>query len=103
MDHEYIIHLVNPSSRPPFYLVADRLWGIGCNIDSDGDSIVPEDTEWTELYLRLRGGSEFDEVNIGPISDNPLILAVRSPSKFLCENTAAFLQTISGGSIEKIA
>lgn len=103
MTHEYIIHVVNPSSRPPYYLVADHLWGTGCNIDSDGDSVEPEDTEWTELTLRLRAGSESDRIDIDPISDNPLVLAVRSPSQLLCESAAGFLQTTSGGSIEKIA
>ena len=103
MEREYIIHLLAPGPRPPFYLVADHLWGAGSDVDSDGDSGAPDDTDWTELSLSLRGASESEQVHIDPVSDRPLILAVRSPSAAICERVGNYLQSTSGGSIEKIA
>ena len=103
MEHEYIIHLVNPGPRPPYYLVAEHLWGPGCDVDSDGDSDTPEDSKWVELSLFLRGATKADQVHIDPVSEDPLVLAVRSPSQSLCERVVTFLLAISGGSIEKAA
>jgi hypothetical protein len=41
---EYTIRLRDPGPRPAYYLVADHLWGRGCNIDSDGNGATPDDT-----------------------------------------------------------
>jgi hypothetical protein len=46
--------LTSPGSRPPFYRVAQHLWGAGCNFDSDGDSDFPDARDWTELTVVLR-------------------------------------------------
>lgn len=100
MDSDYAIYLRSPGPRPAFHLVADSLWGKGCATDSDGNSYNAFDTEWTELSLSLRGGTELDQVHIDLASESPLILVVRSPSQVLCEKAAIYLQSISGGTIE---
>ena len=100
MATNYTIYLKSPGPRPAFHLVADSLWGKGCGTDSDGNSENAFDTEWTELSLSLRGGTELDQVHIDPASENPLVLVVRSPSQVLCERTAIYLHSMSGGEID---
>jgi hypothetical protein len=103
MRHEYIIHLREPGPRPAYYLVAHHLWGAGCNIDSDGDSATPEDTNWTELSLFLRGAPASEQVHVDPVSELPLILKIRSPSEELCKRVAKYLNSTSGGVLEDTA
>lgn len=100
MDPDHIVYLRNPGPRPAYHLVADQLWGKGCACDSDGNSNSGYDTEWTELSLFLRGGTELDQVHVDPISVSPLVLIVKSPSLILCERAATYLQSVAGGSIE---
>lgn len=76
--------------RPAYWKLAAHLWGPGCNIDSDGNSRTPDDEEWTELTLFLRGEpGQF--VTVDPIADQPATLAIRSPDATLAEKAAAFL------------
>lgn len=88
-----------PGPRPPFYKVAYYLWGEGANIDSDGDSLDPEDTNWTELSVCLRD-DETPEVDVYPISENPLILKISSTSYELAKKTAEFIAKETGGVLE---
>lgn len=103
MHRDYIIHLRVPGPRPAYYLVAHHLWGAGCNIDSDGNSATPEDTNWTELSLFLRGAPLSEQIQIDPVSELPLILKIRSPSEELCERVAKYLISTSGGALEDAA
>jgi hypothetical protein len=100
MATEHVVHLRNPGPRPAFYLVAHHLWGASCNIDSDGNSSTPEDDNWTELSLFLREASPSEQIHVDPVSDDPLVLAIRSPSAALCERVAAYLARTTGGTIE---
>ena len=50
----HAFHLSSPGKRPPFYELAQHLWGVGCDVDSDGNSSNPDATDWTELTIRLR-------------------------------------------------
>lgn len=93
---EYLVNIVEPGPRPPFYQVAEHLWGAGCNIDSDGDSRTVGDTQWTELTIELRGADE-QRVDVDPISADPLVLQVRSFSAHLAEEVAKFIAGRSGG------
>lgn len=103
MTSEHVLRLANPGPRPAYYLVARHLWGADCNIDSDGNSGTPEDVHWTELSLFLRGTSPSQQVHVDPVSENPLILAIRSPSQDLCERVAQYLVSTTGGAIENAA
>ena len=85
-----------PGPRPPYYKVADYLWGEGANIDSDGNSTNPEDTDWTELSICFRD-EDTPYVHVDPISENPLILEVRSISYELAKKTAEYIACKTGG------
>jgi hypothetical protein len=98
MDHS--LQIIAPGPRPPYFQVAEHLWGIGCNIDSDGDSVTPEDRQWTELTVCLRSNPG-QRVDIDPISNDPLILVVRSSDQSLCRQTAEFIASASGGEVQR--
>jgi hypothetical protein len=103
MQRQYKLRLKNPGPRPTFYSVAEHLWGPGCNTDSDGNSATPEDPNWTELSLFLRGSSPSEQVDVDPVSVAPLVLEIRSPSQALCERVARYLAGVAGGEIEHAA
>lgn len=102
MSRSYRINVVKPGPRPPYYKVAEHLWGPGCNIDSDGNSEEPEDDQWTELAIELRDG-EGKRVDVDPVSMTPLILQVRSSSFQLAEAVAVFIVQQSGGELQYVA
>lgn len=75
---------------PPFYKIADALWGVGANIDSDGNSVAPDSTDWTELTLILRS-DETQRIDIDPIEEsNDLML--RSESSDLLHKALSYLK-----------
>jgi len=102
MPQQFVALIKQPGPRPAYYLVAEHLWGSDCNIDSDGDSQTPEDTQWTELSLSLRGTSS-SHIEIDPVSIEPLVLAVRSSQESLCQQAARFIIAHSGGALERDA
>ena len=77
MLSQTVVYLVAPGERPPFGQVADHLWGPEANVDSDGNSRTPDDTQWTELSLFLRGADDA-EVHVDPVATCPLTLQIRS-------------------------
>lgn len=99
MLSQTVVYLVAPGERPPFGQVADHLWGPEANIDSDGNSRTPDDTQWTELSLFLRGADDA-EVHAHPVTTSPLTLQIRSPNAYLVERTARFLSEKTLGRIE---
>ena len=103
MVSDHVLYLRNPGPRPAYYFLAEHLWGVGCNIDSDGNSDTPEDNGWTELSLFLRGAPSLEQVDIDPISESPLVLKIQSPSQVLCERVAQYLANTAGGTIESAA
>ena len=102
MSNDHAIQIKAPGPRPEFYRIAEYLWGAGCNIDSDGDSRSPDDCDWTELSLSLRGVPG-QHVDIDPLSAEPLVLVIRSPQESLCQRAAEFIVSRSGGTIESLA
>ncbi|WP_372392216.1 hypothetical protein ACCQ05_19830 [Xanthomonas sp. NCPPB 3582] len=102
MSNNYVVKITSPGPRPEFYRIAEYLWGVGCNIDSDGDSSSADDRSWTELSLSLRG-SPGQYLDIDPISLEPLVLAIRSPQESLCAKAAEFIVFYSGGIAESLA
>ena len=101
MSNDHAIQIKAPGPRPVYYLIAEHLWGTGCNIDSDGDSRTPEDSDWTELSLSLRGAPG-QQLDIDPISTEPLVLVVRSPQASLCSKAVKFIISFSGGTVESM-
>lgn len=89
--------LIEPGPRPPYYKVAEHLWGAGCNFDSDGDTSSPEATDWTELTIISRSDPN-QRVDIDPHpEDGPLVLVIRSEHLELAKAVALFLQREAGG------
>lgn len=93
---EHVLYIKNPGPRPPYYQVADHVWGPGCDLDSDGNSATRDDRTWTELTLILRSSPDL-RVEIHPASVEPLVLAIRSSHRPLCLATAEYLVATSGG------
>ena len=100
MMNETVFYLVDPGERPPFGRVADELWGLQANIDSDGNSRTPDDTQWTELSLMLRDGSNETCIHIDPVATLPLVLQIRSFDAGLAERAARFLSKETNGSVK---
>lgn len=75
---------------PPFYKIAEFLWGKNANVDSDGNSETPEDRRWSELTLILRE-DESQRIDIDPIADDPKKLVVRANSNELLLLVVDFL------------
>lgn len=98
MSTDYFIEISPEGPLPAYYLVAEHLWGPGCNIDSDGDSKPPDDRHWTELTLTLRTTPGL-RVDVDPVSINPLVLVVRSENEAVCVSTASYIISVAGGSI----
>jgi hypothetical protein len=67
--------------------------------DSDGNSRTPDDTQWTELSLILRGSEGEAEIHIDPAAVSPLVLKIRSPYASLAKQTAIFLCKQTAGII----
>jgi uncharacterized protein (DUF58 family) len=103
MTNEHVLYVRNPGPRPAFCLVAEHLWGVGCNFDSEGNSRTPLDTEWVELYVALRGTGMAELVQIEAVSESPLVLAVRSSRQDLCTRAAEYLASKTGGKIAAAA
>lgn len=94
-------YLRNPGPRPAFSRLAGHLWGADADIDSDGDSTHPEDAGWTELTLILRASPDRQRVDVVPVSQDPLVLAIRSADASLAARALGYLQEHAGGTIER--
>src|SRR6187402_1243414 len=90
--------LVSPGPRPPYWTVAEHLWGEGCDFDSDGDSSPPDSQSWTELTVILRSDTT-QRVDIDPLSKEPLVLVIRSEQAELASKAAEYLSATTGGVI----
>ena len=97
----YRILLKSPGPRPPFYKLAEHLWGADCHVDSDGDSIPPDTQFWTELTLAPSGPDDAERLDIDPIVDSAghLSLLIRSESESIAARAADYLYQIAGGEL----
>lgn len=97
--------LTAPGPRPPFFRVAEHLWGPDSDYDSDGNSRTPEASDWTELTLSLRApqwqqDNTEQRVDVDPVdADGPLTLAIVSNDDDLASRAAAFLHREAGGEL----
>ena len=87
-----VLFLVNPGPRPPFGHVADHLWGAGSDVDTEGNSSDPNDSNWTELTVQARPDpDDLSRVDVVPVSESPLVLKVVASSAALAERVAEYL------------
>lgn len=92
------LYLIDPGPRPPYYEVAQALWG-DRDFDSDGDSGTPDAADWTELSVILRPGYA-ERVDIDPVGEaTRLVLCIRSESEELVRRAGDFLRRRTGGSL----
>lgn len=89
MKTDKILYISPESERPIFYSLAEHLWGTGVDIDSDGNSITPDDTNWTELTIINRSNPE-QRIDIDPVQIKPLILKIEG-KEGLVEKAAGYL------------
>jgi hypothetical protein len=97
----YKFYVTCPEDRPVFWSIPVFLWGEGCDVDTDGDSYPATSTTWTELYIVLRRASRNAKVDIFPLQNEPLILAVISPNSYLAVRAAYVLARYTKGKIAK--
>ena len=98
----YSVQITPEGLLPDFYSIAEHLWGVGCNVDSDGDCAGSDHRLWTELTLSLRGTSG-ERIDIDPLSLMPLTLVIRSSHATLCQRVADYIVSVSGGIIGAVA
>ncbi|OBZ92036.1 hypothetical protein ADU59_28995 [Pararhizobium polonicum] len=93
--------LSSPGDRPAYHALAEHLWGIGCDIDSDGNSSSPDATDWTELTIILRANTD-KRIDIDSVSSTgPLVLSIRSDDAELAYRAALYLCDVAGGELTK--
>ena len=92
--YELRIHVNGP--RPPCARVAEHLWGVGVDFDSDGDSTSATDPNWTELTVERRQEPR-ERVDIDLVSEQPLVLKVVGSSVSLTRRAAEFLRDRTRG------
>lgn len=97
--------LRGPGPRPAYYKIAEHLWGVGCDFDSDGNSSHPDATDWTELTVSLRPTEQDSRdseqrLDIDPADDpHRLVLEITSDSDDLARRAAEFLRDTAGGDL----
>lgn len=108
-EYQHVLRLLEPGPRPPYYEVVEHVYGVGSNVDTEGNSYDPHTTQWTELYMQLRPSRE--EMLRGDWHTHPLVhiwieetepvmcvgsddesLALKT-ARYLAERTGAILQT----------
>ena len=77
---------------PPYYEIANFLWGVEADIDSDGNSENPDSLDWNELTLILRSNPEH-RIDIDPDPNDDGLLIVKSEIEELLLNTVEFLKS----------
>ena len=96
MLDRYEVRVQVNGARPPFAELAQHLWGVGADFDSDGDSTSDDDRQWKELTVEHRAAPE-ERVDIDPVADVPLILKVVASSEALARCAAEFLRDRTDG------
>ncbi len=86
---EVEIEIIGP--MPAYYKIADHIWGVDADIDSDGNSETAESTDWNELTIILRSNRE-QRIDIETISTNPKLLLLCASSEDLSGSAIQFLR-----------
>lgn len=93
----FLLHA--PGLARPFPWLPNTCGAPKCNIDSDGNSRSVADEQWTELTLILRA-DRLQRLDIDPLTEVPLVLAIHSSQAGLGRKAAEFLQAHCGGTLE---
>ena len=98
MGYRFRLFVEVSGPRPPFGAVIDHLWGVGTDVDSDGDSRTADDREWTELWVAKRPECS-EVVSVSPESEAPLVVEGASDSRDLAQRAANFIARETNGRI----
>ena len=90
-DYRHQLQISRIGPRPPFGEVVAHVFGVGANVDTDGDSATPSATDWTWLYMRQRPSQGSPVVLVQFADDRPDLMIVSSDDEALAQKTAAFL------------
>ena len=96
-DFQFEISIARVGPRPPYRELVDHVYGIGANVDTDGDSIPASSTDWTWLYMSLRPQADIPVVVVSLSDDLSDLLLVQSNDQDLATRTASFLAYRTGG------
>ena len=86
---EVEIEIIGP--MPAYYKIADHIWGVDADIDSDGNSETADSTDWNELTIILRSDRE-QRIDIETISKKKNSLLLCASSNELSESAMRFLR-----------
>ncbi len=78
-------------AMPPYYHIAEHIWGKGVDIDSDGNSKMPLSTDWSELTLVLRKDTA-QRIDIDPIEGKEKYLKLEAANEELANSVYLFLK-----------
>ncbi len=85
-------------NRPDFRVFIDLLYGVGRNVDTDGNSISVNSRTWTYLYIADRESDDPPVVIVSP-QTTPAIFEVKSKSQAVEILAALYLFLYCGTSI----
>lgn len=88
-DHRRIAKVIG--DMPPYRLVAEAIWGIGVDFDSDGDSAYPDAADWRELTVSLRPDS-IERLDIDPLDGDREKILLKATSQPILDRAIAFLE-----------
>ena len=90
-DYRYQIPIIRVGARPPFGEVVGHVFGVGANVDTDGDSATPAATDWTWLYMCRRPTRNSPVVEVTLVDGTPGGFLISSDDEELAKRTAEFL------------
>ena len=98
-DLKYQITIAQIGPRPPCRKVVEHVYGVGANVDTEGNSNPAAERDWTWLHMCLRPTKDRPIVEIA-MSDNCTdVMVVCSDDALLALRTAAFLASETGGKL----
>ena len=103
-DYRYVLRLIGPGPRPPYYEVVEHVYGVGSNVDTEGDSHDPNTTQWKELYMQLRPPRD-DLLKRNPyvhvwMEETGTAMCVGSDDEALALKTASYIAERTGASLQ---
>lgn len=85
--------------RPPYREVVEHIYGVGANVDTEGDSNPSSRTDWTWLSMGLRPSSDLPDIEVLMPAGQTGCMVVQSNDEQLAIRTASFLANRTGGRI----
>lgn len=88
-EYTYVAAVVG--DLPPYWQVAEALWGTGVDFDSDGDAAHRNATDWRELTIALRPHCN-DRLEIDAMEGSHDMILLRASSQEILRRAVAFLE-----------